>query len=470
MKATKYIKIIFLFATGIFLILSSCKKDDEINPGNIEEIPSGILNINQFISYYMNLAYFWNKEMPDIDYKTEPDPEKYFYKLLKEPDDRWSFITDNITELENYLQGIAKSKGYSIAPYYFKEGSNQVVAFVQFVYRDSPAEQAGLKRGDMFYKINGQTITDINYQQLLSLDDVTLTMGQIIDGDIVKLDPEVNISAVENFSSHPILSTSIIEASGLKIGYLAYGSFINNFDTAIVNTFSRFHEAGVDELILDLRYNGGGHVGSAVTLASLIGSADLADETFIFERWNSNLSSFNDAVKFEEQGFNLGLNRLFVLTTDRTASASEMVIYGLEPYIDIIQVGENTYGKYYGSVIISDNNQNPHMRRHNWAIQPIVFRAENIKNNINYQQGLPPTFTIDDDMYAVHLFDEGAQLGEKEEFFIANVLSIIETGSPILSDAELKRSSLRSSKAVKLKDILSTYHGLMISERTSGDF
>lgn len=425
------------------IIFNSCSENEKNLP------PRKVLSINKFIDDYMSLTYFWNSEMPKISYRNEPDSEEYFYKLLKKPDDRWSFITDDIDALKAYFDGVQKTYGYSIQPYYLKPGSNQVVIFVEYVDKESPAEAAGLKRGDMFYKIDGQIITDKNYQTLLAKESMIITLG-ITDNklNVIGLIPEISLSAVV-MNIHPIVTSKILEISGHKIGYLAYNAFRENYDTALVNTFNRFKSENVTELVLDLRYNGGGSVSSALKLAGLIAPSSSFESVFIKEKWNSKMIAYfkqeygnSDEIfilRIPGEENNIDLNRLFVLTTSNTASASEMVIYGLAPYMEIIQIGEKTHGKYYGSITIEDPKG-----KHTWAIQPIVMRSENATNNINYLDGLPPTKSLSDNEY-------NAQLGDPEEQFLKEAISRITTGAFTVSELKARGLVMNSIKGYKKK-------------------
>ncbi len=409
----------------------------------------------------MAVFYFWNNEMPKHHYMVEKDSDEYFYKLLKKPDDRWSFITNDLDALRAYYQGIRKTFGYSIQPYYAKQGSNQVVVFVEFVYKNSPAAKAGLKRGDMFYKVNGQVLDDKNYQSLLSKDDMVIATARFeSDGNITEINPNVSLTAVV-MNTHPVIESKVIDVSGYKIGYLAYTSFLANYDTALVNSFKYFKTKNVTEMVLDLRYNGGGDIESALKLAGLLAPASAQGSIFIKEKWNNEMTIyykqkyannndiFNLRIPVEEA--NLNLTRLFVLTTSETASASEMVIYGLAPYMQIVQVGEKTYGKYYGSVTLYDPEG-----KHNWAIQPIVMRAENSTNSINYSDGLPPTLSISDNIY-------NAQLGDNNEHFLAYALSKITTGA--FPTPKLKSKSLTADKLLKFKDNIDPLRNIMLVEQ-----
>jgi len=444
---------LFLSLLAILIIMSGgCR--DEINDTGID-IPDEVLKINKFITTNMDRWYFWNSEMPSIDPYREPNSEELFYKLLKSPDDRWSFITDDVVALENYFAGIIKSKGYSLQLYYLQQGSNQVIGIIEYVYRNSPASNAGLKRGDIIYLINGEQITDANFQRLLNLDNITITLGWMdSERRLHALLPSIDISAVENLVHHPVVASTIIETTGAIVGYIAYTSFIPGFDSYLENIFGDFKARGVTELVLDLRYNGGGSVSSALKLANMIAPQSAVGKVFIRENWNRNLTHFNQELKVASHPNNLGLSRLFVLTTAGTASASEMIIYGLEPHMQVIHIGETTHGKYYASVMLTDNNANPGRRTHNWAIQPIVLRSENKDNSINYQQGLPPDHILEDIHY-------NAQLGDPAEHFLAATLSFISTGR--FASTSLKSATLKSNRVEGFRRLMDPMHGTMLT-------
>jgi C-terminal processing protease CtpA/Prc len=356
--------------------------------------------INTFIYDNMQFGYLWSDKMPNLNPYTQPDSKYFFDQLLYKSIDHWSFITDDIVALNAYFAGIRKEMGYSIRGYYVSDNSNQVVVFVELVHPGTPASRAGLKRGDMIVKIDGENITESNYGKLFNNDQIEIMKGEIVGDEIYDLEPSINLFA-EVIQINPIHKSEIFEVGGEKVGYLAYTGFIHEYNENLENEFAAFKAEGISDLILDLRYNSGGAISSAKLLASMICPASCEGEVFIHTAYNQQLTEyleneyaneeeiFNDY--FEKNANNLDLSRLFVLTTSGTASASEMVIYSLSPYMDIIQIGETTHGKYYGSITISDE------QRHSWAIQPIVMRAENVDNSIDYSKGLPPDTDVKDD-------------------------------------------------------------------------
>ena len=370
----------------------------------------------------MDYTYFWKDEMPNLNPNKQYDSEKYFNALLYDEIDQWSFITNDYKGLQKYFSGIRKSIGHSIRLFKLADNSNDLIGFVEYTYPDSPAERAGLNRGDMFYKINNQQLTIDNYSSLLEKEEYKMTLGTLnADNSFTPQTPEINLVA-EELSTNPILIHKVIHHGGKKIGYLAYTSFIHDYNPELESAFAEFKAASIDELVLDLRYNGGGAVSSAILMSSMIAPANKANEIFIRTAYNSNLEDyfkeknpenpdlFNDRLTSNVN--NLNLSRLVALTTYKTASASEMVMYGLSPHMDVYHIGEQTHGKYYGSITIADSDN------HNWAIQPIVMRVENENNSIDYSHGLVPNEEVTDFLDATAFY----QLGDIKEDFLARAL------------------------------------------------
>lgn len=450
----KNLKFIYpaLFAL-LILLLSACSDDDSPVP-DPNPVPLEVQKINGFVYENMKAYYFWEDRIPKIDYKREEDTYELFEKCAYRDEDRWSFITDDYQGLVDMFAGVSKSTGYGFRLYYRdEEHSNDVIGFIEYVEPGSPGAEAGLKRGDVFYKIDDVVITASNYMDLIYKDVFKLTKG-ILNSDrtITEITPSLNIEAVV-LQSNPILYSDVIEYEGHKIGYLVYTSFIDDYNDELETVFAGFKAQVVDNLVIDLRYNSGGAVSSAILMSSMIAPATSVGDVLLRTSYNPALTSYLQSEYGNEFNIdrlssnvnNLNLSKVYVLTTFKTASASEMVIYGLEPHMnEVIQIGEKTHGKYYGSITISDPDE-----KHNWAMQPIVMRAENKDNSIDYTQGLMPDIEKKDFVVAFQ-GQEIYGLGDIREDFLAAALKDITGVAPegaALKATEVKGKPLNTEAA-----------------------
>ena len=247
---------------------------------------------------------------------------------------------------------------------------------------------------------------------MLSLENYTVNFANyndnnttdIIDDTVVSNEISKDLYKV-SLEKNPIFHTNIIDGSNGKSGYLMYNQFTSTFDDELNEVFSNFKSNNIDNLILDLRYNSGGSVNSALLISSLI-TGQFTDQVFSTEQWNSEIQNYwlnNDPEflinRFMNNGNSLNLNRVFIITSRSSASASELVINCLKPYIDVIQIGTNTYGKYQASVTLYDspdfslNGVNP---SHTYALQPLVLKTLNSQGITDYYDGLSPDIVADE--------------------------------------------------------------------------
>jgi C-terminal processing protease CtpA/Prc len=411
----------------IFLLLfTSCSKD-EVTPDPV--IPTEIQSINNFIWENMDLYYLWRDFMPaNLDPERQPEPAEYFHKLLYRQDDRWSFITDDYDGLLDKFQGINKTYGHEFK-LFRKRGSKDVYGIVEYVIKNSPAKEKGIKRGDIFDRINGVYLDTLNYRSLLFGNDTyTVGFADLIDKEVISNNKEIVISPIV-MQEDPILLDTVYFVEGRAIGYLVYNRFISSLATELNNTFSDFKVNGITELVLDLRYNPGGSVGTATLLASLIAPSEFVtnEDIFIKYIWNDILDKYwrekegddseNLIIKFLNTSQNINLHSVYVLVSESSASASELIINGLRPYMDVILVGDTTHGKYTASITLHEEEES-----FNWAIQPIVLKTANINNETDYKNGIFPDYYIEDDYFSA--------LGSLEEDRLAYAVSLI-TGIPV---------------------------------------
>lgn len=232
----------------------------------------------------------------------------------------------------------------------------------------------------------------------------------------------VTKEVIQNF---PVHFSKIIEAGDKKIGYIVYTQFIpgittngvsnGQFDNELRTIFGGFKAQGVSELVLDLRYNGGGYISSSDVLSALI-VKNLKPGTLMSKQiWSANAKKiFNEPESAYEsywrnEANNLGnLNRVFILTSGSTASASELVINNLKPFMDVILVGGNTYGKDVGSITIDDKSNN---YRWKWGLQPIVLRTVNAAGEANYgtKSGFTPNYAVTDNVLPYKPFGDPSE-------------------------------------------------------------
>jgi len=342
--------------------------------------------------------------------------------------------------------------------------AGNVFGFIRYVYKGSPAEKAGLKRGDLFIKVNDTQLTVTNYSTLLfNVLTYKLSLATITAKVISLNGKSVTMTAV-NMQENPIQLDTVLNVGNFKVGYLVYNSFNADFDIQLNDVFKRFKDAGIDKLVLDLRYNGGGSVQTAVYLASMIYSTSTT-KVFVKSQYNSALQAYfvsTEGASSLIQNFTdkiakttttpetpintLNLSKLYVITSDNTASASELLINGLKPYMQIVSVGDTTVGKYVASSTIKDWDStgavNPNDK---WAMQPIVVKIANSQGVSDFILGLIPDIQKEED------FANLIPFGDQEETLLKVVLNDIK-GLP-QSSAILKSGEMGLKKVFDSKDI-----------------
>ncbi|AYN67817.1 carboxyl-terminal protease [Euzebyella marina] len=464
---------------GLSLFFINCSSDDNIIPDGEQEEEEQIdataedYPAQHFMWQAMNIFYFWQGDVENLaDNKftgpndpsyiqflaSQDDPAAFFYEDLCNNHveavgeaaavDRFSAVVDNYEDLLNSLAGISRSNGLEFNLYL---GNNQIDVFgvVNYIMPNSNASEQDISRGEFFNGVNGQDLTIENYAGLLFGEDATYTlnMADLVNDNIVGNDKEVTLTKIENFSENPILVNKIIEQNGIKIGYLMYNGFLAAYDDELNEVFGTFKSEGIDELILDFRYNPGGRVTSAVQIASSVYGAK-TDEVFVRPRFNAKLQeqfstadNFTDVTYDSETPLNtLELSRVYVITTDNTASASELVINGLEPYVDVVQIGTTTVGKNEfsntfvddpeGDFLYNPNRINQINPNNSWAIQPLLGRNENADGFSDYTQGLVPDHELSENIENLGV------LGDENEPLLALTLSIISGGTAKYQAAE----------------------------------
>ena len=428
-----------LLLAGFFFLLIACEKktDPDLNGGNTPAVSAQTKYINNWIFDVMHEVYLWEEFIPDgLDPDRASDSRKFFESFLYDLD-RFSWIHNDYEGLMGQYYGVQESLGYSLA-FGRIAGGDTLFAAVEYVYRGSPADSAGIKRGDLILEKDGQPLTVYNYRDLFQTSSTTLTMGEATPGGIKATGAEISLVG-RVIAEDPAVFWDVLEADGHRVGYLAYVSFTSGQTDEYLQTlnsiFQEFEAAVITDLILDLRYNPGGDKESAGWLASGVCPAVNVDNRDIMIRfeWNDRYTQFfnqregansaNLLYRFPPNPNNLDLDRIFVFTTDRTASASEFTITGLYPYMEVIAIGDTTFGKYTGAWIIPDLVDPP---KHNWALIPTVMKYANAEGFSGFNYGLVPDYDADPDYFPFPPF------GDPRDPFMAQALSLI-TGQPLAS-------------------------------------
>ncbi len=427
----------FLILFALLFVGISCREDDPTpDPTNAanEKIDSWILENMEF-------WYLWNNELPGSPDKNL-DPAAFFESLLVD-EDRFSWIQENYQELLNSLKGINKEAGYEFV-LYKEQNSDNVFGQILYTKPASPAETAGLKRGDKFTHINGQQMTLSNYQQLLGAlkENHSLLYEPMAENGNFGAPQTVSLTVVE-YAENPNYLSKIIEVGDKKIGYYVYNFFAAGpdndsevYDEGMEGIFADFKSAGVTDLVLDLRFNSGGSESSANNLASLIGKGVDESKDFARREYNNDVETaiINDpnygpdflVTKFLNQPANIGQmlegSRVYVLTSSRTASASELVINALKPYMEVFLIGDVTYGKNVGSISLYE----PDDPENTWGMQPIVVKVYNSLDQSDYSNGFQPDIeNKDNSLFLKPLGDENETLLKAA---IAQITGTADTG------------------------------------------
>jgi C-terminal processing protease CtpA/Prc len=320
---------------------------------------------------------------------------------------------------------------------------------VLYVLPDSPAANRGVKRGDWIVEINNKAVPGDAASLLKALDTtspVTVSFG-IAQESYTEVSRKTLTAAV--VTDNPVLVSKTILYGKRKIGYLVYNHFTagptdkegdEQFNNTLRQAFGQFKADAPDAFILDLRYNGGGLVSCAQLLATMLAPASALTDIFCTLTYNgqrngySNYNLMLNPDKMNPGGANLDLKMLYVITSERTASASEAVINGLKPYLNdkLVIVGDTTEGKNVGSVTFDDD-------RYAWELHPIVSRLSNKAGFSDYGHGFVPDVFCDEISYATTYYE----LGDEREFMLNPILEHIAYGSSI--QAGILSALLRSS-------------------------
>lgn len=409
-----------------------------------EENPDA--DANRWIYSTLGEWYLWNDEILAKTPFYNQGYESFFNNLLislagnsldgryNEEGDRYLFSKISRTALTRASQ-IETTYGFGVGFVWTSYAQTQMVGRITYVQKGSPADRAGLKRGTWIHKIAGQDITEDNYLQLLSTATgttsfstcrIAYTNGTI---QIIPLDKDYTLTA-EAIGNNPIVQDTVLMRGGKKVGYLAYNSFsrgYNDYDASSVeyetelrNVFSTFRNEGVEEFVLDLRYNPGGLVVMSQLLGSLICPQSAFGETFALLTYNDDKQDANRTLPFleSEAAINIDMDHIYIITSTQTASASELLINGLRGIgVQVTLVGGQTVGKNVGS-----DHYTSTFGDYVYAMDPITFLCSNAAGSSSYSAGFYPNYTVNE----WEEYGTWYGLGDQNEIMLQTVLELID--------------------------------------------
>ncbi|MFD2036212.1 S41 family peptidase [Belliella marina] len=373
------------FVLLITLGIVSCNKEDE-NPDPIKVENA----VKEAIVETMRAWYFWNSELTtNIDVSKFNSNDGLLEAILFKPVDRFSYITTRAA-----FEAAFTGQASGVHGFGFSLDADENM-FVSFVYDLSPAGQDGWERGWQVIEINGKPIAEYKTSSGFNFQ---LGPNEIGYNNTFKMrlpDGSEKTTTIQKaaFQTNSVLYKDVIEQEGKKIGYWVYQSFrqtpgLTNPTRSqeVEDTFEYFMAEGIDEIIIDLRYNGGGSVAVTEQILNYLVPNNAGSSVMYTNRHNALRSSNNRTVNFSKKG-NLNLSRIIFITARGSASASELLINCLDPYMDVVLVGDNTFGKPVGSFPLSSFNRT--LAGNDVELVPITFAIDNAEGRADYFDGFP---------------------------------------------------------------------------------
>jgi C-terminal processing protease CtpA/Prc len=408
-------KKILLFTALILPLLAGCKKDapDPVDEYTIEErARDGLYDL-------MKTVYLWYNYIPTVKVTDYPGPEEILDAIRYKPVDRWSFVIS----WEDYLAMRAGTfVGHGIRMALDSENNVRVVS----LYSGSDLWPGGVRRGWIVKAVNGTPIApifisgnDAAYNTLMGPSTAGVTNSFLFE----KPDgTQVTYSSTKaTFTINSVSSPKILDLTSGKTGYFAFDTFIEPSEQELNNVFADFKSEGITDLIVDLRYNTGGFMNIAEQLSSLVMEAADTTKLCYTLKYNDLIGpDWDESYKFVRTNSPLGLDRVVFITTRSSASASEVVINSLKPYVSVTLVGDTTHGKPtgmdgFGFPFPSQTNPNPALK---YVFFPITFEYVNSLGEGRFYDGIVPDIKAADDITR--------DFGDPEEASLAAAIAFLE--------------------------------------------
>lgn len=446
--------ITYIALTALTLLLTSCGED---RTGEFY----ALIEDRMWIEEVMRENYLWAEDMPVIENEDDyfQEPSTFFKNMLSKnaldgKGDKYSYMEETKVETEEKTRSMMLDRTSTYGMEFLLTGdptgtTAHTFARVLYVLPDSPAEEAGIKRGDWISTIDQERITTDNYKQLIQGGVISLKRNQLVqneNGLTWQVRDSLNVGPSAMMEINPFFLNKVFEVEGQKIAYLVYNEFAtgpNNEGTESVyneqmkQIFAQFKAQSPDAFILDLRYNNGGFLQCAQALGSLLAPASAMGKDFVNLTFNAQASPQVIRYPFDKNyaDANLNLDKVYILTGGQTASASEAVINGLIPYMgaeNVVLIGTKTEGKNVAMQQFKNET-------HGLTLWPVVAFVANANDEGNYSEGFNPHHELDENKQT-HWYP----LGDPEEYLLKNTLSLITTGTmpdlPSSDEGESSRS------------------------------
>jgi len=424
-------------ASAVAALLMSCGGGGDGYSGGSGPAACSLADQQNWLGSYMNGEYFWYAQIPSVDPAAYATIDNYFATLLSPgvpgnaslPKDIWSYSTSTASFDQYFGEGKTLGYGVFVAGLEVAGQPSQPLR-VRYIEPASPAASTSGSpvRGETIISINGLPASDYitrNDYSVLSPTAVSETIDLIVRNTAGATRSVQLLAAV--YSLTPVSQTGIVRSPANRaIGYVVLKDFVSQALTPLETVFANFRSQGVREIVLDLRYNGGGVISVANALASYVVPLAGVNQTFTTLNYSDKRQFKNDTSRFADLVSAIDVTRVFVLSGQRTCSASELVVNGLKPFVDVIQIGDTTCGKPVGFVA-ADNCGT--------TFSAINFEALNSRNEGRYWSGLAPTCPLADDL--------DHALGDPQERLLDAARTIVDGGScPVAATRELP-SALR---------------------------
>ena len=397
---------------------------------------------DMWIDSLMREEYLWYKDIPsseNLNYFSEP--ATFLNSLLSSLDDGYSRI-DSLYDVPE------TGYGFDYTLYSIADNDTAYNALVTYIIPGSPAEEAGLKRGEWIMMVDNEYITKKNEtiltegtaKKLLvgTYDETTDEEGETVG--FVKADRETQLPATRDIQDKDIPVCQILEQNGKHIGYMLYNTFSPDNADEVKQYAQQFKDSNVSDVVLDLRYNAGGDMESVELIAAILAPANQMGNALAQLKYSDKKSTKDRTLTLDEsllQGTaNLGLTRLYVLTSTTTAGASEMLINCLKPYMDVFIVGEKTKGQTVATEPFCS-------QKHSYCLRPVVCEVFNAQGTADYASG----FTPDEQVSSLSNLATVLPFGDPNETLLAKAIALIN--GETTSDEGVQTRLSRNMTAVK---------------------